>query len=301
MPKGIEMEITKHTKSLGTLIIRPIEKELAKSMIIENHYSHKWNESFGIINFGIFKENSDKCLGSAVFGRMMNSNSFKMISEDLEKNEIVELNRLLVDDCLGHNAESLFIGACFKIIRSEYPEIKAIQSFADGRLGCGTIYKATNFKYFGFHKTLFYENKITGEITHEVIMNNAKSIGIVRMNRQWCEGNLKPFEVNTYRYIYPLKKINFKLREKNYPEYNIGKEYLTEYRHNLRLVYRALCLAYITEMNDDFKVIKNWILNNQSGEEIQNYMKIALSNEYILQRAERKNLQHKIEELYTLF
>ncbi len=138
----------------------------------------------------------------AVFGRMMNSHSFKSISDDLEKNEIVELNRLWVDDCLGHNAESLFIGACFKILRSEYSEITALQSFADGRLGVGTIYKATNFKYFGVHRTVFYENTVTGEITHNVIMTNSKSIGIIRMNRQWCEGILKQFVVNTYRYIY---------------------------------------------------------------------------------------------------
>lgn len=295
------MEIIKSTKSLGTLVIRPVEKQLAKSMIVENHYSHKWNESFGIINFGIFRENSDKCLGVAVFGRMMNSHSFRSISDDLEKNDIVELNRLWVDDCLGHNAESLFIGACFKILRAEYPHIKAVQSFADGRLGCGTIYKATNFKYFGVHKTSFYENKITGEITHNVTMTNANSIGIVRMNRQWCEGNLKLFVVNTYRYIYPLKKISFKLKEKPYPEYSIGKEYITEYRHNIRLVYRALCIAYISEFTDDFEVIKNWILNNQTNEEIQSYIKLALSNKYILQRAERKNLQHKIKELYSLF
>ena len=160
------MEVTRCTKNLGTLIIRSVEKKLAKSIIIENHYSHKWNDSFGIMNFGIFRESSDKCLGVAVFGRMMNSHSFKSISDDLEKNEIVELNRLWVDDCLGHNAESLFIGACFKILRSEYPEIKTVQSFADGRLGVGTIYKATNFKYFGVHKTSFYENTVTGEVTH---------------------------------------------------------------------------------------------------------------------------------------
>ncbi len=54
------MEIIKRTKSLGTLIIRPIEKELAKSMVIKNHYSHKWNGSFGIMNFGIFRENFNK-------------------------------------------------------------------------------------------------------------------------------------------------------------------------------------------------------------------------------------------------
>ena len=94
-------------------------------------------------------------------------------------------------------------------------------------------------------------------------MNNARHIGIVCMNRQWCEGVFKPFVVNTYRYIYPLKKIRFKLKEKTYPEYSIGKEYLTEYRHNIHLVYRALCVAYIAGLEDDFNVIKNWILNNQ--------------------------------------
>ena len=295
------MEVIKRTKSLGTLIIRPVEKQLAKSMIIENHYSHKWNDSFGIINFGIFREDSDKCLGTAVFGRMMNSDSFRLISDDLEKDDIVELNRLWVDDCLGHNAESLFIGACFKILRSEYPHIKAVQSFADGRLGCGTIYKATNFKYFGVHKTLFFENKITGEITHNAIMTNSNSIGIVRMNRQWCEGNLKPFTVNTYRYIYPLKKISFKLKEKPYPEYSIGKKYLTDYRHNVRYIYRALCLACISGFSDDFEVLKNWISANQTPEEIQTNMKLALENKYILQRVERNNLYHKIEKIRSMF
>ncbi|MDE6501307.1 MAG: hypothetical protein K2L10_04425 [Ruminococcus sp.] len=295
------MEITKHTKSLGTLVIRQIEKRLAKSIIVENHYSHKWNDSFGIVNFGIFREDSEKCLGAAVFGRLMNAHSFKSISEDLEKDEIIELNRLWIDDCLGHNAESLFIGACFKILRADYPYIKAVQSFADGRLGCGTIYKATNFKYFGVHRTLFYENTITGEITHNVIMTNSKSIGIVRMNRQWCEGILKPFEVNTYRYIYPFRKITFKLKEKPYPEYSKGKEYLTEYSHNIRLVYRALCLAYIMDFTDDFETLRNWILNNQTPEEIQSYMKLALDNKYILDRAERKGLQYKTNELRLMF
>lgn len=88
------MEIIKRTRNLGTLVVKPIEKSLAKSIIIKNHYSHKWNDSFGIVNFGIFREDSDKCLGTAIFGRMMNSHSFRSISDDLEKDEIIELNRL---------------------------------------------------------------------------------------------------------------------------------------------------------------------------------------------------------------
>ena len=137
-------------------------------------------------------------------------------------------------------------------------------------------------------------------IWHNVIMTNSKSIGIIRMNRQWCESILKPFKVNTYRYIYPLRKISFKLKEKPYPEYSKGKEYQTDYIHNVQYVYRALCLAYILGLSDDFEVLKNWILDNQSQEEIQSYMNLALQNKYILQRAERDNLQHRIKELCSL-
>lgn len=295
------MELIKHTKALGTLVIRPVEKKLAKEMIIQNHYSHKWNGSFGIMNFGMFRPDSEQCLGTAVFGRMMNSGAFRSVSDDLEKDEIVELNRLWVDDCLGHNAESLFLGACFKIIRSEYPEIKVIQSFADGRLGCGTIYKATNFRYFGVHKTLFFENTITGEVTHNAVMTNANHTGIIHMNRQWCEGILKPFTVSTYRYLYPLKKIRLKLKKQPYPEYSKGKEYLTNYQHNIRYIYRSLCLAYILGFSEDFEILRKWLSEHQTQEEIQNHIALALQNPFILQRAERKQMLYKIQGLHLIF
>ncbi len=168
-------------------------------------------------------------------------------------------------------------------------------------IGVGTIYKAANFKYFGVHKTPFYENTVTGEITHNAVMTNSAHTGIIRINRQWCEGILKPFVVNTYCYIYPIKKISFKLKEKPYPEYSKGKEYLSGYRHNVGYIYRALCLAYILKFSDDFEILKNWILSNQTQEESQNYMNLALQNKYILKRAERNGSQHRIKELYSLF
>ena len=59
--------IRKETKNLGNILIKPVEKELAKEMIIKNHYPHKWNDpSFGKYNYGIFKEEKpDECLGVA--------------------------------------------------------------------------------------------------------------------------------------------------------------------------------------------------------------------------------------------
>ncbi len=66
------MEVRKETKNLGTIIIKPVDKVLAKEMIIKNHYSHKWNDGgFGKYNFGIYREECpDECLGVAVYGYM---------------------------------------------------------------------------------------------------------------------------------------------------------------------------------------------------------------------------------------
>lgn len=137
-----------------------------------------------------------------------------------------ELNRMWIDDTLGHNAESILIAASIKLLRKEDPTCVAVQSFADGRLGCGTIYKAANFKYYGYHLTLFCRNKRTGEVTHQQILTNTKSpSGYLRSNMSYLLGDYDYFKVKTYRYIYPLcKKFAFKSEPKAYPTYDIGEE-----------------------------------------------------------------------------
>ena len=66
-----------------------------------------------------------------------------------------------IDDTLGKNAESVLIAASLKLLRKADPNIVAVQSFADGRLGCGTIYKASVFPVLRFHYTRFLRNKRT--------------------------------------------------------------------------------------------------------------------------------------------
>lgn len=214
-------EITKISKKLGTLVMKEIDFQTAKDMIVKNHYSKKWNTSFGKVNIGVFKEN--RLLGVAVFGNLMNPNSYKNIS-DYGKNSVLELNRLWIDDELGKNAETIVISSSFKIIKADYPNVKFIQSFADGRLGCGTIYKASNFKYFGYEETLFFEDLETGEVFHKIPLENTKRpLGFLSKNAKYLNGKLKPFKVKTYKYIYPLyKKDKVKLKEQPYPEYDKG-------------------------------------------------------------------------------
>lgn len=233
-------EITKVSRVLGTLVMREIDFETAKDMIIKNHYSKKWNTSFGKINIGIFKD--ERLLGVAVFGNLMNPNSYKNIS-DYGDGSVIELNRLWVDDELGMNTETIFISSSFKIIKQDYPDIRFVQSFADGRLGNGTIYRASNFKYFGYEETLFYEDRETGEVFHKVPLENTKRpLGMLSKNVRYLNGMLKPFKVKTYKYIYPLyKRDKIKLKEKPYPEYDKGI-IETDYKHPNSLIARLMVM-----------------------------------------------------------
>lgn len=219
--------IFKQTSGLGNLIIKPVPKNLAAEMIIKNHYSHKWNfGGFGVFNYGIFREeNPDNCLGVAVYGYMKNPKA-KIFIHPNPTGWMCELNRLWISDELGHNAETILIAASIKLIRRTDKNVVAVQSFADGRLGCGTIYKAANFKYYGYHYTIFLKNKRTGEVVHEQILTTATNKSCyLRSNVQFLLGDFDIFKVRTYRYIYPLcNKFKFNLREKKYPEYHKGIE-----------------------------------------------------------------------------
>lgn len=219
LQNGFDYRITKH----GKLIVKEIPKILAKETIIKNHYSHSFYHTFGVLNFGIFLD--DKYLGCAVFGWLKVPNSYKKIRSDIERNEILELNRLWVDDELGKNSESVFLSLCFKQIKNKYKHIKIIQSFADGRLGCGTIYKASNFKYYGFHKTPFFRDLETNKTYNEMVFHSSTRPGVITRNLIMINGNFEKFYVKTYRYLYCLdgKYEKVLLKEQPYPEYEKGE------------------------------------------------------------------------------
>ena len=232
------MQILKETSALGRLIIKPVDRAFAKELIVKNHYSHKWNEGgFGKYNFGIFRaDEPDVCLGVAVYGYMKNPRA-KLFTHPNPKAWMCELNRMWIDDTLGHNAESVLIAASIKLLRKLDPDCVAVQSFADGRLGCGTIYKAANFRYFGFHYTKFLRNRRTGEITHEQILTNTKSpSAYLRANVAFLLGDFDVLIVKTYRYIYPLcKRFQFIKPEQPYPQYEKGFA-LSEWKRDTRKI-----------------------------------------------------------------
>ena len=218
------LEITKTLKNLGTITVKEIDRKTAKDMIIKNHYSHKMGSNHGKYNFGIIKEGN--LLGWAVYGYMVNSKA-NIFTSSVQDGYMIELNRMWLDDELGKNAESYLIATSIKLLHKLDPNIVAVQSFADGRLGCGTIYKASNFKYYGYHYTLFYEVIATGEILHKLTIEKQTVSTYVKFNEALLRGEYRSFRVKTYRYIYPLhKSFQFtKAKEQPYPTYEKGMEY----------------------------------------------------------------------------
>ena len=243
------LEVYKETSSLGRLLVKPVEKALAKAMIVKNHYSHKWNDGgFGVYNFGIFRANEpDRCLGVAVHGYMKNS-AARIFMHPNPKAWMCELNRMWIDDELGHNAESLLIAASIKLLRRIDPYLVAVQSFADGRLGCGTIYKAANFQYYGFHFTKFLRNIRSGEMVHEQIFTNSTARScFLRANVGMLLGDFEVFRVKTYRYIFPLdKRFRFVKPQKPYPAYDKGMEPIEWKRDRDKMIER--CIGILQKM-----------------------------------------------------
>lgn len=210
--------------------VRPIPKIDAKNIILPNHYSHKWATYFGNTQcFGVFSDNV--LVGAAAYGRLMLPKSYKSIG-DVSAGQVCELNRLWIDDCLGRNTESQVISQSLKWLRHN-TDIQIVQTFADGRLGCGTIYKASNARYYGKHVSMFFRNTTTGEVIHDVIQHNtAASAGMLHCNEWFCDNVAEAFTTTTFRYAFLLTnyaKRAMKLKEEPYPEYSIGEDVIPNY------------------------------------------------------------------------
>lgn len=203
----------------GDITLKKIGRLTCNNLIIKNHYSHKTaTDAHTKLHLGIFY--GGVLVGAMQYGYAMNPQSGDGIVKGTQIDEYYELNRLWIsDDVPVKNIESQVIGMSFKLIKTIDPKIKWIQSFADGRVGCGTIYQATNFLFCGEHKQEFVE--FNGE-THHVgkFTNSKKSFG--RLYGE-LRDRLPKHEYDQYRYIYFLDKSqrkNLCLKICSYPKVN---------------------------------------------------------------------------------
>lgn len=237
-------------QTFENLLVKEIDIDLAKPLILENHYSKTWNSAFGKYCFGIYE--NDILLGVAVYGFPMNPKSWKSITT-LEEDKCLELNRLWTSDELLKNTETWFLSKTFAILKSY--GIELIQTFADGRLGVGTTYQAANFVYYGSHSTIFHEDRFGFQIHDAVLADTRWHKSMTQKNLQWIRGELKTFEVKTYKYLYPLSKKSRKtilLKQSPYPKERIGLIYKEDYAPANAQIARCAAISQAMNWTEEY-------------------------------------------------
>lgn len=208
---------------VGRVSIRKINKNIAKDMIVKNHYSHAWSlctYAMGVFyrtdgESAFFEGKEDKLIGCLIYGNPVGRSSACMISKSVKSEEVLELTRLWIADGYGKNIESYCISKSFDWIRLNDKSIKVILSFADPEQNHqGKIYQATNFLFTGLNsETNLMPNfsiSLTGPedgykwIHSRTVQSKWKSSNIDHLKRQIGRTFYRKKESGKYRYIYFL-------------------------------------------------------------------------------------------------
>jgi hypothetical protein len=189
--------------------IELIDKNVAKKIIIENHYSHKWTSCRYAI--GLFDKQI--LIGVAIYGFPVGRQTVKSITANLQNNEVLELTRLWLVDEAPKNSESYFLGKTFDWLRKN-TNIKVLISYSDPMQDhLGIIYQATNWLYQGNNTMLIkgYLHKINGEIMHPrtvvALYGTTKVDELKKIDSTYERIEMK----KKHRYLYILNKKDRKL------------------------------------------------------------------------------------------
>lgn len=203
--------------------VKEIERKLANDLIVKNHYSKKfYNATY--IHLGVFI--CGELLGVLQYGYAMNPASCGSVVEGTQMDEYLELNRMWLDDKAKRNSETKAISYSLRYIRSKFPKIKWIQSFADERCGCfGIVYQAASFSFYGEHTSSFWS--LDGETFHNSIMTSEKAgpRGYKLLNDPKNKDRVEKHTLRQFRYIKFIDKRWKKkclLKEQPYLKYYNG-------------------------------------------------------------------------------
>jgi hypothetical protein len=200
--------------------VKVIDRKLANSIIIKNHYSKKvYTATY--IHLGLFVDGELK--GVLQYGYAMNPASCGSVVEGTEMDQYLELNRMWIADDAGEYPESRAISISTKFIKRKFPKIKWVQSFADERCGgFGIVYQACSFTYYGEHISSFWE--LDGETFHNSIKTSEKAgpRGFKLLNDPANADRVEKHSLRQFRYIKFIDskwKKRCRLKEKPFPKY----------------------------------------------------------------------------------
>jgi hypothetical protein len=133
------------------IVVRPIQHADAKRLVASWHYAGKGVPN-SQIHLGAFLDG--RCGGVMQFGPPMMRRQVLGLVRGTQWAEMLELNRMAFAEWMPRNGESRSLAVAMRILRSRYPSLKWILSFADGvQCGDGTIYRAAGFALTGIKKS----------------------------------------------------------------------------------------------------------------------------------------------------
>jgi hypothetical protein len=278
----------------GTIFtIARIDKKVARDLIVANHYSGTWNAAFGTYSFGLFC--GGVLRGALAYGNLMNTGSVDSLA-DLPPDSVIELNRMWAHDSLGPNTETAAIARTMRWLKNN-AGIQLVQTFADGRLGCGTVYKAANFGYYGHSETLFFRDLATLEPEHGgwfTITGDSRNMGtfprpMVSRNLRLVAGDLEAFTVKTYRYLYPLTRYAGRrvlLKQQPYPAYDKGETTLPNYTPPASQIARCFVACTIAGYADQAAKFAAYMSANYPAPDVAESVRQAERNEWLVALAD---------------
>lgn len=193
-----------------TYKVKSIKPKETHDWLLNKHYAKRipsisW--SFGLFNFYL--------RGVCTFGTPASSTLLRGVCGDTWSENVIELNRLVINDECPKNTASYFISKCLKML----PKPKIVVSYADtGQDHVGKVYQACNFIYTGL-SSKFIDPKVKGlEHQHHATYAN----GMTNKELKLKYGNRLYFEERSrkHRYIYFLgskTEINKMMSDFNYP------------------------------------------------------------------------------------
>jgi len=136
--------------SVKDILIKPVDRDRANEFVKEHHYSGKVVPN-SQLHLGAYYHGSLE--GALQFGDPVHREKAIGLVDGTEWNEMMELNRMALDDDLPKNSASRALSVSIKMFDKHAPHVKWILSYADAsQCGDGAIYRAANFVLTGIKK-----------------------------------------------------------------------------------------------------------------------------------------------------
>ena len=138
-------------KSPKELLIKSVSHGYANKFVLQHHSLKRKIYIAKNVSYGLFA--GSFCIGVCMFGYPV-WREYPGIVPPLLPAQCPELIRLCTVSGIPKNSESFFVGACLRLMLSDWTKITGVKpdcvtSLCDHSMGFdGAIYKATNFSFF---------------------------------------------------------------------------------------------------------------------------------------------------------